>query len=142
MMQYTIKYKESREEKEDTIMDLKTIYVMNYDVLRGIRGNFYYELYENIPLCFKQKKYESIDVESIPKEKEIIILRKNGSLIVMSVFKVAYYEWKIFVVVNIIKGGLQLIENESREEMPKLADKIILSNEYNNVDVLVLRKKG
>ena len=122
-----INHKESREEKEDTVMDLKTIYVMNYDVLRGIKDNFYCDLYENIPLCFKQKKYESIDVESIPKEKEIIIKRKNGSLMVMSVFKVAYYEWKIFVVVNIIKGDLQLIENESKEEMPKLADSIMLS---------------
>ena len=121
------KHKESNEEKEDSIVDLKTIYVMNYDFLRGIKDNFYCDLYKNIPLCYRQNKYESIDVESIPKEKEIIIVRKNGSLIIMSVFKVVYYEWKIFVVVNIIKGELQLIENEFKEEMPMLVDSIILS---------------
>ena len=103
-------------------MELKTVYLLDYDVLRGVKDNLYRDIYETIPLCFKEKKYESYDIESIPKEKEIIIMkaRKGNSLMVMSVFKVVYYEWKIFVVVKIMEGSLQSIEKESTEVVPNL----------------------
>lgn len=101
-------------------MDMKTIYVMDYDVLMGTKENLFHNLYENIPYYLKQFKFVNIEVESIPKEKEIILMKKNNSLIAMTVFKVVYYEWKIFVIVNKPEGDLRLIQKESDKELSKV----------------------
>jgi hypothetical protein len=89
---------------------------MDYDVLRGTKDNLFRDLYENIPLCFKERKFINMNVESIPKEQEIILYKKNGSLIVMKVFKVVYYERKIFVIVNNTEGDLRSMEKGAREQ--------------------------
>ena len=106
-------------------MEMKTIYIMDCDVLRGTNSN--HGIYENIPMCLKQGKYVNIDVESIPKEKEVILMKKNNSLKAMSVFKVVYYEWKIFVIVNNSESNLRLVEKESDEELSKFAGRIASS---------------
>lgn len=105
--------------KEGTAMDMKTIYVIDHDTLSGT--------YEKIPLCFKKRQFFCVEVESIPKEKEILLLRRNGALMSMAVFKVVYYEWKIFVIVDHTEDDqLQSMESEyegmkSREAVSKLA---------------------
>ena len=98
---------------------------MDYDILRGTKNNLYCNLYENIPFCFKQKKYVNFEVESIPKENEIILMRINGVMTVMSIFKVVYFDWKIFVIVNNKEGDLRSMGAESKEEVPKLAENVI-----------------
>jgi hypothetical protein len=110
-------------------MDMKTIYVIDYNVLIETKDSLFFNLYEKIPLCFKNKQFISIEVESIPKEQEILLLRKNGSLMSMDVFKVVYYEWKIFVIVNNAKGYLRPMEAEyekmnSNGAVPQLDDGI------------------
>ncbi|MDD4834679.1 MAG: hypothetical protein PHC44_08095 [Lutispora sp.] len=100
-------------------MDVKTIYVMDYDVLRGTKDNLYCDLYKNIPMCFKQHKFINIEVESIPKEKEILLVRGKDSLMAMHVFKVVYYEWKVFVIVNNTESDLRPMEKESKENNSK-----------------------
>lgn len=111
-------------------MDMKTIYVMDYDILRGTKDSLYCDLYENIPLCFRMKKFVSIEVESIPKEQEILLMKKKGTLMAMHVFKVVYYEWKIFIIVNNTEGDLRPMEKEyeekrSKEVVSKLADDFV-----------------
>lgn len=96
-------------------MDMKTIYVMDHDVLSGTKDRLFFNLYEKIPLCFKNKQFVSIEVESIPKEHEILLMRINGSLMSMNVFKVVYYEWKIFVIVDNTKGDLRTIKPQNED---------------------------
>lgn len=114
--------------KGDAIMDLKTIYVMDYDVLRGTKENLYHDLFENIPICFNKKKYITIEVESIPKENEIILYHKNHTLMVMSVYKVIYYEWKVFIIVNNTEGDLRSMEKSAIKEVSNLAAFSIISS--------------
>ncbi len=102
-------------------MDLKTIYLMDYDVLRGTKDDLFLDLYKSIPSCFKARKYVTLEVESVPREKELILMRQNGSLIAMSVYKVVYYEWKIFVIVNNTADDLRSMATEIEGKVPLLA---------------------
>ena len=93
------------------------IYVMDYDVLRGTKDNLYNGLYESIPVCYKNKKFINMYVESVPKEQEILLLDTNKSMVVMHIYKVVYYDRKIFVIVNNTDGDLRSMEKESKEKV-------------------------
>jgi hypothetical protein len=93
------------------------IYVMDYDILRGTKDDLYNGLFESIPVCFKNKRYINMYVESIPKEQEILLSKQNGSIVVMHVYKVVYFDRKIFVIVNNTDGDLRSMEKESKENV-------------------------
>lgn len=93
-------------------MGLKTIYVIDYKVLRGTKDILHCDFYKNIPMCFEEHNYTNIEVESIPKEKEILLFKRNGELVAMNVFKVVHYEWKVFVIVNNTESDLRSMEKE------------------------------
>jgi len=90
------------------------IYVMDYDVLRGTKDDLYNGLYESIPVCYKNKKFINMYVESVPKEQEILLLDTNKSMVVMHIYKVVYYDRKIFVIVNNTDGDLRSMEKSSK----------------------------
>ncbi len=93
------------------------IYVMDYDTLRGTKDHLYNGLYESIPMCYKNKRYINMYVESIPKEQEVLLSNQNGSVIVMHVYKVVYFERKIFVIVNNTDGDLRSMQKETKKDV-------------------------
>ena len=93
------------------------IYVMDYDVLRGTKDDLYNGLYESIPVCYKNKSFINMYVESIPKEQEILLINNKDSVIVMHVYKVVYYDRKVFVIVNNTDGDLRSMEKEPKENV-------------------------
>ncbi len=102
---------------------LMDIYVMDYDTLRGTKDDDYTDLYESIPLCYKNNRFVNMEVISIPKENEIILLQRNGSILAMHVYKVVYYQSKIFVIVNNTESDLSNLETKHEEDVPKIEAK-------------------
>ena len=88
---------------------------MDYDVLRGTKDDQYIELYESIPVCYKNRNFMIMYVESIPKEQDVLLMNNKDILVVMHVYKVVYYDRKVFVIVNNTDGDLRSLDKSSKE---------------------------
>ena len=91
------------------------IYVIDYDVLRGTKDELYNGLYESIPVCYKNKSFINMYVESIPKEQDVLLINNKDSVVVMHVYKVVYYDRKVFIIVNNTEGDLRSMDISSKE---------------------------
>ena len=112
---------------------LMDIYVMDYDTLRRTKDHEYSDFYKSIPVCFKNRQYINMEVESIPREKEVLLLKRNGSIQAIHIYKVVYYERKIFVIGSNTESDIRPMADGSMGNVIKSGIGAFSSNKLQNL---------